>query len=84
MSRKNRYADREPSVADLLSDPIAEALMRADGITVADVLAWIARRTGGAAPAAVEPPARRPASSDRAPIRNYGTGISAAGGYMAA
>lgn len=46
MSRKTIYADREPSIAELLSDPIAEALMLADGISVADVLVWIGRRRG--------------------------------------
>jgi hypothetical protein len=37
--------DYEPHVADLLSDPIAQALMRADGITVKDVLAAISSFT---------------------------------------
>lgn len=31
-------ADSEPSAADLLSDPIAQALMRADGVLVRDVV----------------------------------------------
>lgn len=50
MPRRNRYANREPSVAELLADPIAEALMRADGITAADVLAWIDGRPGRCLP----------------------------------
>lgn len=36
-------AGSEPLVADLLSDPIAQALMRADGVFVGDVLAIVTR-----------------------------------------
>jgi hypothetical protein len=31
----------EPSIADLLSDPTAQALMRADGVQVGEVLAIV-------------------------------------------
>jgi hypothetical protein len=41
-----RLAKNEPSVADLLSDPIAQALMRADGIAVEDVIALLERVRG--------------------------------------
>lgn len=33
----------EPSIAELLSDPITQAVMRADGVRVKDVLAIIRR-----------------------------------------
>ena len=52
MPRRMRRRTGEASIAELLSDPIAEALMRADRITVSDVLAsfdW--RRRAKAAPA---------------------------------
>jgi len=41
MLRKSPWdqAGNEPSIADLLSDPIAEALMQADGVDFRDVLA---------------------------------------------
>lgn len=55
MRRKSPWAQAgdEPSIADLLSDPIAEALMQADGVDFRDVLD-IFRALGGArtAPAA--------------------------------
>jgi hypothetical protein len=44
MSKWNPWADgkREPTIADLLSDPIVQALMRADGVFVSEVLAIVA------------------------------------------
>lgn len=49
----------EPTIAELLSDPIAQTLMRADGITVADVLAWIGRRRRSLERRHPQPPRRR-------------------------
>lgn len=45
MAKGNPWATagNEPLVADLLSDPIAQALMRADGVVVGDVFAIVAR-----------------------------------------
>lgn len=36
-------AGQEPSIAELLADPVGVALMQADGIMVKDVVALIAR-----------------------------------------
>jgi len=45
MAKGNPWAGAasEPLVADLLSDPIAQALMRADGVIVGDVFAIVTR-----------------------------------------
>ena len=45
MAKGNPWATAgdEPLVADLLSDPIAQALMRADGVGVGDVFAIVTR-----------------------------------------
>lgn len=45
MSERARWVDAgsEPEIADLLSDPIVQALMRADGICVLDLHASIAQ-----------------------------------------
>lgn len=44
MTNRMVRSNGEPTIAELLSDPIAQTLMRADGITDADVLAWIGRQ----------------------------------------
>lgn len=83
MPRRNRYADREPSVAELLADPVAEALMRADGITIADVFAWIGRRGSPGLPSpAVAVAMHLAAPSGRADIRKPATPPQAAQGRM--
>lgn len=55
MPRRMRRRTGEPSIAELLSDPIAEALMRADRITVSDVLASFGWRRRAKAASALRP-----------------------------
>jgi hypothetical protein len=50
---------REPSLDDLLSDPIAVALMRSDGLTRRDPEAVLARAKAALRSAALAPPHRR-------------------------
>lgn len=50
---------REPSLDDLLSDPIALALMRSDGLTRRDPEAVLARAKAALRSAALAPPHRR-------------------------
>jgi len=39
----SRFVDAEPSLVELLCDPAARALMRADGVAIEDVIAVLAR-----------------------------------------
>ena len=57
MLRKCHWAQAgdEPSIADLLSDPIAEALMEADGVDFRDVLAIFHVLGGARAAPAISP-----------------------------
>jgi hypothetical protein len=49
----------EPTLADLLSDPIVDAVMRADGIRVQDVLATVAEARHRQRPSALRSIAAR-------------------------
>jgi len=58
-------AGSEPSLADLLADPVAQALMRADGVTAADVISAI----GGPKRRATRARLDRPIRPEPAPAR---------------
>ena len=51
-------AGSEPSLADLLADPLAQALMRADDVRVEDVIAAIGGFNRCPVPARLDPPIR--------------------------
>jgi hypothetical protein len=60
-------AGSEPSVDELLSDPIAVALLRSDGLTRRNVDAAFAQARRNTISVAAKPPARRSARPHRTP-----------------
>ena len=60
-------AGTEPSVDELLSDPIAIALLRSDGLTRRNVEAAFAQARRNATPIAIKPVVRRSGRPHRAP-----------------
>lgn len=57
-SKKWTQAGDEPPIGDLLDDPIAHALMKADGVVAAEVLTVVDRAQSRRATASAEKPKR--------------------------